>query len=402
MEHLGATVYKIIFFLLILVIYSCTEKTKTKSSNQPNVLWIVAEDLSPVIPSFGDSTIETPNLSRLASEGVCFDRVFSPSGVCAPSRAAIATGMYPIHIGANHMRTGPWFANVPQQFIDSYHMRSMPKGLRAYEAIAPPEVKMMSETLRSNGYYCTNNSKEDYQFRKTLMAWDESSRNAHWRNREEGQPFFSIFNINVTHESQIWAKAQDSLWVPKDLEVSIPPYLPDTDSAYIDVRRMYSNILEMDKRVGEILQELEEDGLMENTIIFWYSDHGGPLPRQKRLTYDSGLKVPMIVRFPDNYRAGERDDQLISFIDFAPTVLSLCGIDPGTHLDGQAFLGDYRHPTKRKYIHAASDRFDETPADRIRAVRNEQYKLIKYFDPNKPMFFPCKLSGSNAHNEGAI
>ncbi|MEM6319358.1 MAG: sulfatase-like hydrolase/transferase [Bacteroidota bacterium] len=136
------------------------------------------------------------------------------------------------------------------------------------------------------------------------------------------------FNFEVTHESRIWAKALDSLWVANNLEVSIPPYLPDTDLVKKDVRRLYSNIKEMDAQVGEILQQLKEDGLLEKTIIVWYSDHGGPLPRQKRLLYDSGLKVPMIIRFPNQQFAGQRDDQLISFIDFAPTTLSLAGIEP--------------------------------------------------------------------------
>ncbi len=375
---------------ILASLFSACSADSRKSTNRPNILWIVAEDLSPVIPSFGDSTIETPNLSWLASQGICYDRVFSPSGVCAPSRAAIATGMYPTHIGANHMRTGPWFADMPRSFIDNYHKNSMPEGLRAYEAVPPPEVKMMSEYLRAHGYYCTNNSKEDYQFKKSLMAWDESSRNAHWKNRKEGQPFFSIFNIGVTHESQIWAKARDSLWVDETLDVSVPPYLPDTDTAKIDIRRMYSNIKEMDQRVGEIIEELRQEKLLENTVIFWYSDHGGPLPRQKRLTYDSGLRVPMIIKFPDQDGAGSRDGQLVSFIDFAPTVLSLAGIPPPDHLDGRAFLGQYAAQKPRDYIHAASDRFDETPADRIRTVRDQRYKYIRYYDTDRPMFFHVK------------
>ena len=377
-------------FIMLVVFVACGSKEVIEENKvQPNILWIVAEDLSPVIPSFGDSTVVTPHLSRLAREGVCYDRVFSPSGVCAPSRAAIATGMYPIHIGANHMRTGPWFrSNMPQQFIDNYAKGAMPPGITPYEAIPPPEVKMMSEYLRGEGYYCSNNAKEDYQFRRSLMAWDDCSNKAHWRNRKEGQPFFSIFNIEVTHESRIWAKANDSLWVDENLDVPIPPYLPTTDSATMDVRRMYSNIKEMDYRVGDILSELEEDGLLENTIIFWYTDHGGPLPRQKRLNYDSGLRVPMMIRFPEKDNAHTRDGQLISFIDFAPTVLSLAGIKPPEHLDGKAFLGKYKENEERNYIHAAADRFDESYHDPIRSIRDKRYKLINYYDTEKPMFYP--------------
>lgn len=367
---------------------SCAPKSSNEEITAPvNILWIVAEDLSPIIPSFGDSTIITPHLSRLAREGVCYDRVFSPSGVCAPSRAAIATGMYPTRFGANNMRTGPWFtSNLPEEFIKTYVKNAMPEGIPAHQAVPPPKARMMSEHLRKAGYYCTNNAKEDYQFLNGTMAWDESSNKAHWRNRAAGQPFFSIFNINVTHESQIWAKANDSLWVEEDLEVPVPPYLPSTDSSLIDIRRMYSNIKEMDTRVGEILMELEEDGLLESTVIFWYTDHGGPLPRQKRLTYDSGLHVPMIVRHPNAAHSGTRNPQLVSFIDFAPTILSLAGLVAPDHMNGQAFLGTYKSKD-RGYIHAAADRFDEGPVDHIRAVRDDRYKLIKYYNQELPMFY---------------
>ena len=161
----------------------------------------------------------------------------------------------------------------------------------------------------------SNNAKEDYQFRKTVTAWDDSSRSAHWRNRAEGQPFFSVFNFGITHESQVWAQAGNPLLVDENLEVPIPPYLPDSEIGRKDVRQVYSNIVAMDQQVGEILNQLEEDGLLDSTIIFWYSDHGGPLPRQKRLLYDSGIHLPLIIRFPDQYRAGEIDDQLINSRD---------------------------------------------------------------------------------------
>ena len=354
---------------------------------RPNILWLVAEDLSPVIPSFGDSTIVTPVLSRLADEGVRYTHVFSPSGVCAPSRAAIATGMYPTHIGAQHMRTGPWYGGTitPQTIKDA--AKGMPPGITPYEAVPPPAVKMHSEYLRRAGYYTTNNAKEDYQFRKPVTAWDESSPRAHWRNRKPGQPFFAVFNFGVTHESQIWAKAEDPLLVAEDLDVPVPPYLPDTEVGRRDVRRMYSNIIEMDTQVGRILAELEEDGLLDSTIVFWYTDHGGPLPRQKRLLYDAGMRLPMIIRFPFRQHAGEVDDRLVSFIDFLPTILSLAGIEPGAYLDGQAFLGPYTAPTPRTYVHGAADRFDER-YDMIRAVRDHRFKYLRNFRPKQGYYLP--------------
>lgn len=342
--------------------------------DRPNILWLVAEDLSPIIPAFGDDTVATPNLDRLAAEGVRYTRVFSTSGVCAPSRAALATGMYQNRIGAQHMRT----TNVSGFGVD---------GLIPYEAVPPPFVKMHSQYFREAGYYTSNNAKEDYQFRKAVTAWDDSSRTAHWRNRGPDQPFFSVFNFNITHESQIWVQAENPLRVPEDLEVPIPPYLPDTAVAQRDVRQVYSNIVAMDEQVGRILEELEQDGLLESTVIFWYSDHGGPLPRQKRLLYDAGLQVPMIIRYPDRWRAGELDDQLISFVDFKSTALSLAGIEPPEYVDGRAFAGEFQSSESRLYIHAAADRFDRQ-YDTIRAVRDDRFKYLRNYHPEQGYYLP--------------
>lgn len=398
-----------LYTIMILPFLSCQETpvprdqtaSQPESLVRPNILWLVAEDMSAYLPPFGDSTIETPNINRLAAEGVIYTHLFSPSGVCAPSRAAIATGLYPSGIGANHMRTNSYTEVT---------------GLPPYEAVPPAPARMMSEILRMHGYYCTNNSKQDYQFTAPVTAWDESSNFAHWRNREPDQPFFSIFNFTVTHESGLFEpygfrkmeerhyRAGDtsfasSQWmdrtpesetpvhVSKDLEFKIPPYLPDTEIVRRDLWKMYNNIAEMDRQIGAILDQLSHDGLMENTIIFFYADHGGPLPRQKRLIYDSGLNAPMIIRFPQQQNAGTRDDQLISFIDFAPTVLSLAGIQPPGYLQGRAFLGSLQSPEKRRYIHAAGDRFDAF-TDVIRAVRNNRFKYIYNYRPEQGYYLP--------------
>ena len=355
------------------------------SFDKPNIVWIVAEDLGPYIPSFGDSTISTPNLSKLASDGICYDNFYTPHAVCAPARAAIITGMYANSIGANHMRTGPWFSGPASELTIKKYRKSMPRDLKPYEAVPPKDVKMFTEYLRANGYYCTNNSKEDYQFVKTPTSWDDSNGKAHWRNRPEEKPFFSVFNINVTHESKIWSKANDSLWVAENLDVPVPPYLPNTETALKDIRRMYSNIVEMDHRVGEIIKELKDDGLLENTIVMWYTDHGGPLPRQKRLLYDSGIKVPMIIRFPEKRNHGQRDQRMISFVDLAPTMLSLTGIEIPGHMQGSAFLGKKMRPIEPKYVFGAADRFDEK-YDKVRSARDQRFKYIKYYEPDIPMF----------------
>ncbi|WP_420581017.1 sulfatase-like hydrolase/transferase [Reichenbachiella sp.] len=385
-----------LFTIVFSYSYSCIQQEENNSTttnpspnlnleSHPNILWIVAEDMSPYLPAFGDSTVSTPNLDRLAKSGVCYDNFYSPHPVCAPARSSLITGMYANSIGASHMRTGPWYAGPTGDITIKRYNELQPEGLEAYEAVPPAKVKMFTEYLRAAGYYCTNNSKEDYQFIKTPTAWDECSSDAHWRNSPEGQPFFSVFNIMVTHESKIWTKSNDSLRVDNGLAVPIPPYLPDTEIAKKDLRRMYSNIIEMDHRVGEILDELEADGLMDKTIVVWYTDHGGPLPRQKRLLYESGLEVPAIVRFPGKQFAGQRDDRLISFVDLAPTMLSLAGIEPPKHMQGKAFLGKYIRKKEPNYLFAASDRFDEY-TDRVRSVRNKRYKYIHYLMPELPMY----------------
>ena len=368
------------FILLFAAALAGCQEAETQAIDQPNlpirpnILWLVAEDLSPNISPFGDDTVATPNLDRLAAEGVRYTRVFSTSGVCAPSRAAIATGMYQNRIGAQHMRT----TNVSGFGVE---------GLIAYEAVPPPYVKMHSQYFREAGYYTSNNAKEDYQFRKPVTAWDESNNQAHWRKKASGQPFFSIFNFGITHESQVWAQAENPLRVPEDLEVPIPPYLPDTEIARQDIRQVYSNIIAMDEQVGRILDELEADGLLKSTVIFWYTDHGGPLPRQKRLLYDAGLQVPMIIRYPDGWRAGEIDEQLISFVDFKSTALSLAGIEPPDYVDGRAFVGEFQSSEERRYIHAAADRFDRQ-YDTIRAVRDARFKYLRNYNPEQGYYLP--------------
>lgn len=403
---------RIIFFSLLVFLSSCSPKavpdvisdlavTQTSDATPLNVLWLVTEDMGPYIPPFGDSTIVTPNLSRLAAEGVVYPNLYSPSGVCSPSRAAIATGMYPSAIGANHMRTTS-YTDVT--------------GLPKYEAVPPPQVKMMSEYLRRHGYYCSNNNKEDYQFKAPVTAWDESSRYAHWRNREEGQAFFSIFNFGQTHESGLFEPyglkrgefrhyrsgdrsftgeqargktvgEETTVHLPKDTKFDIAPYHPVTKLTQRDYWKVYNNIAEMDRQLGAILDQLEADGLLDKTIIFFYADHGGPLPRQKRLIYDSGLNSPMIIRFPDKRNAGTVDDQLVSFIDLAPTVLSLTGRQIPNHMHGRAFLGSDKAASKRNYVHAAADRFDGF-TDAIRAVRDKRFKYIRNYRPEQGYYLP--------------
>lgn len=352
------------------------ESAQDSINQQPNILCITCEDISPMLRCFGDSVAYTPNLDQLAAEGVMYTNVFSTAGVCAPSRAGLITGMYPSSFGANNMRT---------------NRKTLPNGIPPYEAVPPAAVKCVSELMRAGGYYCTNNEKEDYQFNAPVTAWDESSRKAHWRNRPEGMPFFSIFNLMVSHESQIWVRMNDPLTITPD-QVSVPPYYPDDSLVRRDIAQVYNNIAIMDREVGEILDMLKEDGLYDNTIIIFYSDHGGPLPRQKREIYDSGLKVPMIIRFPNKQHAGTTDDQLVSFIDIPASILSLANIKIPDYMHGQAFLGQQKSEP-REYIFAARDRMDGQ-YDTRRAVRDKRFKYIRNYKPEIPCYLDIKFRKS--------
>jgi arylsulfatase A-like enzyme len=290
-------------------------------------------------------------------------------------------------------------------------------GLKPYGALLPPEVKVVPQIFRENGYFASNNQKTDYQFDPPKTAWDELGPKAHWRHREKpNQPFYAVFDLEITHESQIWMTGKGqmrfqegleepgatvfkwgdvfapnerpSLTVPADAKLPLPPYLVNSEPTRTDMRRIYSNIEIMDKQVGFLLGQLEEDGLLDNTIIFFFSDHGGPLPRQKRLMYDSGLRVPHIVAFPDDRLAGSIDSNLVSFVDMAPTMLGLAGIPAPDYLQGQAFLGT-NLPPAREHIFAAVDRTDEH-YDRIRAARDYRFKYLRNYMPEQGYYLPLE------------
>ena len=338
-------------------------------TDRPNILWISLEDTTPRFGCYGDPLARTPNIDRLAAGGCRFPNAFSTAGVCAPSRSAIITGMYQTSIGTHHMRTGHTNRNTPD----------MPT---PYSAVPPPYVKTFTEYLRAAGYYCTNNSKTDYQFTPPITAWDDNSNQGHWRNRENGQPFFSVFNPTVTHESGMWEKPDRPLTTTTNPDdVKLPPYLPDTPKARQALARQYDNLATADARVGELLDQLEEDGLYDNTIVFLWSDHGEGLPRGKRWPYDAGIRIPLIVRWHKVIDPDSTSDQLVSLIDLGPTVLSLCGVQAPQHLQGQPFLGP--QTVERDYIFATRDRYDES-YDMIRAVRNKKYKYIRNYYPEKP------------------
>ncbi|WP_373518328.1 sulfatase-like hydrolase/transferase, partial [Pricia sp.] len=285
-----------LFCLLALSLSSCNQETSKDTvldKPLPNIIWLVAEDQSPDwFPMYGDSTIPLPNLEALAEDGVVFDNAVAPVPVCAPARSALITGMYPTTLGTHNMRT---YAPGRREGGRPYHGLDIP----SYSPVVPDAVKMFPEYLRKKGYYTTNGPKEDYNFEKTDAAWDESSKHPHWRKKRKGQPFFAVFNFAVCHESQIWNRGKDSLFVQPS-KVPVPPYFPDTKTVRHDLAVNYSNLKRLDDQIGAIIADLKEDGHYENSIIFFYGDHGGPFPRHKRALYDTGVKVPLVIKFPKN------------------------------------------------------------------------------------------------------
>lgn len=328
------------------------------AEGRPNILWLVSEDNNPYLGAYGDPLARTPTIDRLAGEGVLYRNAFSTAPVCAPSRFAIITGMSPETCGpAEHMRAS---GNVP----------SFLRGFPQY--------------LRESGYYCSNNAKTDYNATFDPAAlWNESSRQAHWRKRTPGTPFFSVFNSELTHESSLWLVPATGHTDPA--AVPVPAYLPDTANIRTDRAHYYDNLERMDAWVAARLAELDADGLAEDTIVFYYSDNGGVLPRSKRYTYDSGLHTALIMKFPPKWAhlapapAGSVVDAPTTSLDLAPTVLTLAGLAVPAHLEGVSLTSARRPP----YAFGMRNRMDER-YDMVRTVRDERYRYIRNYRPHRP------------------
>jgi arylsulfatase A-like enzyme len=342
--------------LSFLMIGGCREEAPDEL---PNILWIVSEDTSPFLGCYGDELAVTPNLDRLASEGFLYTHAYANVPVCAPARNTIITGVYACSNGNQHMRS-------------TYPLSET--------------VLMYTRYLRELGYYCTNNSKEDYNTIKQDGVWDESSNTSHYSNRAEGQPFFHIKNIGTSHESSIHNSIPSEELMHRPEEMILPPYHPDTEEMRHDWAQFYDKITNMDTQVGEILQQLADDGLADNTIVFYYGDHGGILGRSKRYVYESGTRVPFLIRIPEKYKylfpadkPGSEVDRLISFVDLAPTMLSITGIPVPEYMQGHAFLGSQKTEDP-EYAFMLRGRMDEW-YDMSRAVRDQKYRYIKNYMP---------------------
>jgi uncharacterized sulfatase len=347
---------------LLIVVTGNHGRAEARQAVRPNVLWITSEDNGPEIGAYGDTYATTPNLDRLAARGYRYRTVWSNGPVCGASRTALITGVYPESTGGEHMRS-----YVP-----------LPGFLRLYPAL-----------LREAGYFTTNNSKTDYNYANVGPVWDESSARAHYRNRKPGQPFFAVFNSTVSHESQI--RTRPHTWRHDPARAPVPPYHPDTREAREDWAQYYDQLTEMDTFVGERLAELDAAGLADDTIVIYFGDHGSGMPRSKRFPYNSGLRVPLIVYVPPKFRhlappeaarPGAESTRLVSFVDFAPTLLSLAGVKPPAWMQGRAFLGEYTAAAP-DYLFGFRGRMDER-LDLIRSVRDARYIYIRNYMPHRP------------------
>ena len=360
-----------------------------QGSEQPNILWISVEDISPLLEVYGDSSIKTPNIDKLAKEGITFTNAFATVAVCGPSRSSVITGMYPVSIGTHNHRTGPHYAYREPEvetYKDSIGLKDRyGRNVPAYAAVPPPNVKVFTEYLRAAGYFTSNAAKTDYQFNPPFTAWDEVGKNAHYKNRSKGQPFFAVFNFEITHESKVFMKKGDPMLADLN-NIKIPSYFPDLPVVRHDVGRVYSNIIELDQQIGTLLNQLKTDSLLDKTIIFFWSDHGGPLLRQKRAVGNSGLRVPLIVRLPNRMMGGSTVNNIVSLMDLGPTVLSLAGIQPPSHLHGKAFMGMFKSTSPHRYAFGSADRFDEA-ADMSRSVIDGRFVYIKNFRPELPLIY---------------
>ena len=382
-----------LLFLIALLSLALSQQSISADEQRPNILMIVAEDMSPRVGVYGDALANTPSIDQLASEGVMYTNMHTISGVCAPSRSSLVTGVYATSMGTHQMRTS---------------QGRVSETITGYEAVPPPEVKAFPELLRAEGYSTANWAKKDYQFGEPFTLWDVDDGGfwgpidaALWRRLPEEKPWFVMMNLVSTHESYLVMPGDyPKQWAPftniilKERErtttaitdpnaVSVPPYLIDSHKTRASIAQHYDNIAFMDTQVQSILEALAEDGLDKNTIVIFTTDHGDPFPRAKRAIYDSGTHVPFIIRYPSGEGAGTVEKRLTSFVDIAPTVLRWAGLIPPDFIQGQ----DLVTASPRRYIFAGRDRMDQVE-DRARSVRDERFKLIQNFMPNTAYFRP--------------
>lgn len=346
---------------LLTFLAVCTTAAAT-AGERPNILWVTSEDNGPHLGCYGDDYAISPNLDALAAKSLLYTRASSNAPVCAPARTTVISGVYPPATGSPHMRS---------------------------HAPLPAGMKLFPAYLRELGYYATNNSKEDYNLEKSDDVWDESSNKAHWKNRADGQPFFAVFNSTTSHESRIRNEMEDELRIHDPAKVRVPAYHPDTPEVRKDWAQYYDRITQMDAEIGERLKELEDAGLSDDTIVIYWGDHGSGMPRNKRWPYNSGLHVPFLVHVPekfqalapDEYAPGGKSDRMVSFVDLAPTMLSLVGLAPKEWMQGRAFAGEFEVEGE-KYSYGFRGRMDER-YDLVRTVFGKRYVYLRHYMPHR-------------------
>ena len=352
---------RLVLFIISLV------GTAAIAADRPNIVWIVSEDNSKHwLRLYEEGGAAMPNIEKLAENGLVFQNAFSNAPVCSVARSTLITGSYAPRIAAQYHRRGA--------------MAPMPEGLR-----------MFPHYLREAGYYTTNNSKTDYNLSDKGM-WDESSNKATYRNRGFEQPFFHVQNFGRTHEGQLHFTEEfmeENATETDPHAIKVFPYHPDTPVFRYTYAKFQDHHIETDAQMGGFLARLKDDGVADDTIVFYYGDHGGVLPRGKGYAYESGLNVPLVVYAPEKWRhllpvnAGKSVDGFVSFIDFGPTVLNLAGVDVPETMDGKPFLGEgvtARDLDRRDEAFGYADRFDEK-YDLVRTFRKGKYKYIRNYQP---------------------
>ncbi|MCF6268957.1 MAG: sulfatase [Melioribacteraceae bacterium] len=349
----------ILLFLSFLLLTSCTNKSENENQ-RPNILWIIGEDLSQSeVGCYGNELAYTPTINKLADEGIRFTNMFTTSSVCSPARSALMTGMYQTSIGAHN------------------HRSHRPDG---YEL--PKDVKVLTDYFRDAGYFNVNFTNVTPELSaKNKTDWNFSEQDPFdgrdWNQRKEGQPFFAQINFPETHRDFVKNEKHP---IDPDL-VKLPPYYPNHKIAREDWALYLETVSVLDEKINIVLKRLEEDGLAENTVVFFFADHGRAMVRGKQWLYDPGLHIPLIIRWPGNIKPGSLNNDLLSQIDIAAASLRIAGIELPDNMQGQDFL-DPSTP-KREYIFAARDRCDET-VDFVRAVRDREFKYIRNFIPERP------------------
>ena len=340
--------------------------------SRPNILWVTSEDNSyHWIGCYGNQDAKTPNIDGLAADGIRYKYAYSNAAVCAVARNTLILGRYACSTGTHNMRS-----RYP-----------VPDNFRTYPSF-----------LREAGYYCVNRSKTDYNFKTDDKShWDESSPKAHWKSRAKGQPFFAVFNTTISHESSLFLKKTEGYrkqgMIPEvpsrdPASVTLPPHYPDTPEIRQDWVTYMDIVTAMDKQIGDWLKELDDEGVRDNTIVFYYSDHGGILPRAKRYINDTGTHVPLIVSFPKKWQhlapaeAGTVSDRPVAFIDLPPTVTSLAGVEIPKQFQGRAFAGKAT-AEKEPYVFLFGQRFDSRMLRFVRAVTDGEYRYIRNFHPHR-------------------